>query len=84
MFLGSKIGQELKVPESDVSQSLLLDLNEQADLGIPEPVNRLHGISYQKQGIPFFRFPSLGEEFEQGNLLERSILKLIDQNVIQF
>lgn len=52
-----------------------------ADLGVTEPIDRLHRITDAKKRSAIALFPAAGQRFEHSILCIRCILHLVDQNV---
>ena len=56
-------------------------IEKQSHLRFPETINGLHGIAHHEQGVAIARLPTGRQPFEQLELIERGILKLVHQQV---
>src|SRR5690606_5156819 len=79
---GAKVLFQAQRLKSQVAQSVLLQLDEESDLRLPEPIDRLHRIAHAKERSPVAIDPSGRQPFEKVELRERRVLKLVDQNVL--
>ena len=62
---------------------MLLHLQEQAHFRLPKPIDGLHGITDAEQRTTVTLTPACGQQFKQSSLRNGSILKLINQNMVQ-
>ena len=65
-------------PESPVAR-----LDEQADLGLAEAVDGLHGIAHGEEAVAVAGLPAGGEAAQQVELGARGVLEFVHQDVAQ-
>ena len=65
---GAEIDPEREVNRPDGAQPMAPHPEKQADVGFPEPVNGLHGVSHQEQGIAVAGPPALHQMLQQFKL----------------
>src|ERR1700722_16372574 len=80
---GAEIAPQLQRPKSDVADSMIARLQEQADFGFSKPVDRLHRIADHEQRAAIATLPACSEGPQQRELLVRSILEFVHQNMTQ-
>ena len=77
----AEIAAQLQRRELQAADALIACAQEQADLGLAKLIDRLHRIAHGKQGATVAGFPPDGERAQQLELIERCVLKFIDENV---
>jgi hypothetical protein len=65
------------------TESTVADVEEQADLRVAEPIDRLHRIADQEQRTAVASFPAGGQRLDQSELRIGGVLELVDQHVSQ-
>jgi hypothetical protein len=77
---------ERKLAESAIGCSAMLPMpaaraQEQADLGLAETVDRLHGVADREHAAAVACFPAGSEAGDQFVLADRGVLEFVDQQV---
>src|ERR1700682_427273 len=79
--MGAEVGREREGLEAHAADSVMPYAQEEADFGLAEAVDRLHGVSDQEERAPILRLPTRGELFDQLELRVGSVLELVDEDV---
>ena len=81
--LRAEIGLQPQPVEAHVGEPLAPRAQEQAHVGLAEPVDGLHRVAHREDGAPVPGRPARGERGEQVPLASRRVLELVDEHVRQ-
>jgi hypothetical protein len=80
--LGAEVRAERERFQLNAADAFLAGLEEQADVGFAEAINRLHRVADQKESAAVPGLPTRRQLLEQIVLGVGGVLKLVDQQVL--
>ena len=80
---GAEVDAQRQPLQPHGTESTVADVEEQADLRVAEPIDRLHRIADQEQRTAVASLPAGGQCLDQSELRIGGVLELVDQHVPQ-